>query len=236
VPSVAAGFAASAQGRRLGWLLHAHVVETRFRQLADACKYNFDPNQPRVPAGGGRGGDRLSQVAQHDPLVRLTGIPSEKPTPSRLRNIAIRIVARQVSLVLQVHEELRSSVGQVLNLLEAASWLHEFVPDITAYADPPKTLEELQQAVSIPALGYQIHHIVEQGPAAKEGFPCSKIDAHDNLVRIPTLKHHEITGWFGKPNKDYQGLSPRDYLRGKDWAERTIVGRDALIEHEVLKP
>jgi hypothetical protein len=66
--------------------------------------------------------------------------------------------------------------------------------------------------------------------------PRSKIDARDNLVRIPTLKHHEITGWFGKPNKNYAGKSPREYLRGKDWAERTRVGRDALIEHKVLKP
>ena len=35
----------------------------------------------------------------------------------------------------------------------------------------------------------------------------------ENLVRIPTFKHWEITGWYMKKNFDYDGLSPRDYLR-----------------------
>jgi hypothetical protein len=46
----------------------------------------------------------------------------------------------------------------------------------------------------------------------------------------------EITSWYMTKNKAYGGLSPREYLRGKDWAERTSVGVDALIDHGVLKP
>jgi len=51
-----AGHAASARLRRVGWLLHASVVEIKLRALRHVVKYGFDPNQPRVPAGNGEEG------------------------------------------------------------------------------------------------------------------------------------------------------------------------------------
>jgi hypothetical protein len=107
---------------------------------------------------------------------------------------------------------------------------------VEAYRDEPKTLEELQRAVSIPKSGYDLHHIVEQTSAEQDGFPRSIIDAPDNIVRIPRLKHWEINGWYGRRNDEFGRASPREYLRGRDWAERVRVGRVALIRHGVLKP
>jgi Phage portal protein len=124
--------------------------------------------------------------------------------------------------------------GQTVRFRQDAS--EEYSDHLQSYIDAPKTLDELQSAVSSPTPGSQIHHIVEQGPAAAEGFPRSTIDDPENLVRIPTFKHEEISGWFAKPNKDFGGMSPRDYLRGKDWSDRTSVGVQALIKFEVLKP
>jgi hypothetical protein len=121
-------------------------------------------------------------------------------------------------------------------IIEAASWLDEFYPAIRSYFDPPKTLQELQEAVPRPQKGYDIHHIVEQTSAEQDRFPRLIIDAPSNLVRIPRMKHWEINGWYGRPNKEYRRLSPREYLRGKDWAERRRVGLKALIDHGVLKP
>jgi hypothetical protein len=37
-------------------------------------------------------------------------------------------------------------------------------------------------------------------------------------------------------NDAYGGVSPREYLRGKDWEERRKVGLDALIDAGVLEP
>jgi hypothetical protein len=104
---------------RMSWLLHAHAVETKLRQLADACKYNFDPNQPRVPAGnsdggqwtdagGGRGGatrvgggagtsESRIRLAQNDSPGTLTDIPEEEPGSARLRNSIIKQVAIHVA-------------------------------------------------------------------------------------------------------------------------------------------
>jgi hypothetical protein len=94
----------------------------------------------------------------------------------------------------------------------------------------------LREAVDNPKPGYQIHHIVEQTPAAHDGFSEEQIESGDNLVLIPTMKHREITTWYQTPNPDYDWLSPRDYLRGKSWDERREVGIYALTKFKVLKP
>ena len=62
------------------------------------------------------------------------------------------------------------------------------------------------------------------------------IDERDNLVRVPTLKHREITSWYQTKNKDFGGLSPRDYLRERSWDERMRVDLDTLIDRGVLVP
>jgi hypothetical protein len=67
-------------------------------------------------------------------------------------------------------------------------------------------------------------------------FPRSKIDGPDNLVRIPRWKHHEINGWFQTASDDYEGLPPREYLKGASWEVRTRVGLHALRTTGVLKP
>lgn len=97
-------------------------------------------------------------------------------------------------------------------------------------------MEELQQDALEPANGYNIHHVVEQSSARADGYPMSKIDAPENLVRVPTMKHWDINGWYQTSNDDFGGASPRDYLRQKDWDERERVGLHALRQFGILKP
>jgi hypothetical protein len=85
-------------------------------------------------------------------------------------------------------------------------------------------------------LRYDIHHIVEQSSARADGFPASKIDAPENLVRIPRTKHWDINAYYQQSNADFGDASPRDYLRLKDWDERERLGLDALRRFGVLKP
>ena len=127
-------------------------------------------------------------------------------------------------------------VGTLLNAIDVAYWGYRAAPYVRAYLDPPKTLDELKRAVSNPTRGYEIHHIVERKAAKDDKYPNHMINGPDNLVRIPTLKHWQITGWYMTRNDKYGGLSPREYLRGKSWSERTKVGLDALIRVKVLKP
>ena len=85
-------------------------------------------------------------------------------------------------------------------------------------------------------LGYQRHHVNEQTAARRDGFREELIQAKGNVVRVPTFKHEEITAWYQRKSIEYGGLSPREYLRGKSWDERTRVGLEALKRHGVLSP
>lgn len=82
--------------------------------------------------------------------------------------------------------------------------------------------------------GYEIHHIVEQNSAQPDKE--DRIESPENLVSIPTFKHHLITGRFSRKSKQYGGLSPRQYLKAKSWEERYRVGLEIMIEQGVLKP
>lgn len=115
-------------------------------------------------------------------------------------------------------------------------WVMTYSAEIQSYNDPAKSLEDLQRAASTPATGYDIHHIVEQTQARRDGFTREAIDSPDNLVRVPRLKHQEINAWYQKPNADYGWQTPREYLSGRNWEVRRAVGFEALIIHGVLKP
>lgn len=67
-------------------------------------------------------------------------------------------------------------------------------------------------------------------------IPREMIEGPENLVRISRLEHWEISGWYQRPNEEYGGLSPRGFLKDKNWAERQRVGLEALVKHGVLKP
>ncbi|MBM3543992.1 MAG: hypothetical protein FJX44_05750 [Alphaproteobacteria bacterium] len=247
-----AGRQAGAQLRRVGWLLHAYRLETKLHALDHAVKANFNPNQPRVPAGnadggqwtgGGGGGGGASARESGETLSGGDGddrpgsqpkVPKHRPGSARARTTIVKQVARYVASF-----AIRSVVKRgriILEVLQQGSWLEEYAPYIRAYVEPPKSLEELQDAVSSPQRGYDIHHIVEQTSAEQDGFPRSLIDSPENLVRIPTLRHWQVTAWSMLRNENYGGVSPRTYLRGRSWEERMKVGKDALIKNGVLKP
>jgi hypothetical protein len=203
-----------------------------------------------VPTGGATESNELSDFANEllpslgqtlndlrDQLerIRLAGdiptgdsppeIPKEKPPKSRQRTELLTSVARTVA------------TGVPLDTLAVQlPWLLTQQALIGSYNDAPKSLEELQSAVDTWRAGTDRHHIVEQTSAEEDGFPRSVIDSSRNLVRIPRLKHYEITGWYQKRSPDYGGQTPRDYLRGRSWAVRYAVGLDALKRFGVLKP
>lgn len=259
-----ASWRTSLQLHRVSVLLWGHVLDNKLQALRRAVKANFDPNQPRVPAGnpdggqwtdvdgssGGGGGQRTSlgrenryprssvvlasfrPGAQDDQPPK---VPKEKPGSSRGRTRVYKELAKWIA-----RGVLREVVGRrmtsLFTILDEAGWLEPAIDSIRTFADPPKSLKELQQDAYTPAPGYDVHHIVEQTSAERDGFPRSMIDAPENLVRVPRLKHWMITSWYMIPNEDYGWMPPRQYLRGKDWEERIRVGYEALIEAGVLRP
>jgi hypothetical protein len=210
-------------------------TELKLRRLLRTVKA-YNPDQPRVPAGSREGGQWAGDGSSiQSGRIRLAGplpnndtpeIPQQRPPTARERNQVARAVARWVS-------RYGGPVGRVLGY---AYWLYDEYPYIKAAQDPPKSLEELQRAVSTPEKGYDIHHIVEQTSAMQDGYPRNMIEAAENKVRIPTYTHWDINAWYQTKSDAFGGLSPRDYLRGKSWDERRRIGLDALTERGVLKP
>jgi hypothetical protein len=153
-------------------------------------------------------------------------IPENRPPTAAERTRLARLVAIFV----------RGSVGRFITIAIGAYWLYRERANIISDGDPPRTLKELQDAASSPKPGYEIHHVVEQTPAEKEGYSRAKIDDPENLVRVPTYRHRDINSWYSTKNKEFGGLTPRDYLRGRSWDEKRELGLFALRKFGVLKP
>ncbi|MGM4927145.1 hypothetical protein [Tardiphaga sp. 619_E2_N8_5] len=167
---------------------------------------------------------------QGPPLGDPPRIPETKPSrsPSTFLRSAASWIGRALGLGL--------AVDAYFSALNEVEWIKEKAAEIETYRDPARTMQELQDAVDEPRPGTEIHHIAERTAAERWGFPRSEIESRENLVRIPTLKHYDITGWYGRQNDKFGGLSPREYLADKGLEERMRVGREALILYEVLKP
>lgn len=217
---------------RLKWLRDAERLTLAMLRHDRALKAGFNPEQPRdelgrwTDANGSVATSRQTPVASQGPTSGVPAIPKEKPATSRERVAAYKLAARVLARL----------AGPVGLAFEGASSLYNHRPIIETYNDPPKSFEKLKQNVSLRRLGYDTHHIVEKSQAEADGYSKERINGADNLVRISRMKHWEINAWYQTNNPDYGGMSPRDYLKDKDWQTRRAVGLDALKKFGVLKP
>lgn len=69
-------------------------------------------------------------------------------------------------------------------------------------------------------------HAVQEGDthAERDGYERALIDHPAHLVRISTMRHWRVTGWYQTPREDLGGQTPRAYLRGKSWDVRYEFG------------
>lgn len=171
--------------------LIAQIVRELIRDLHKA---GFNPDEPRVPAGHADGGQWTreggngavisdatpdntwkpgGQYAANNPpgIGHNQGPPLEEPPPIPARppatpnglNTFIKAAAYWLAAAG------KGVAARYLKILQAVYWVTTLaLPYIRAYLSPPKTLQELQQDVLNPQVGYDIHHIVEQ-TSRKEG-------------------------------------------------------------------
>jgi hypothetical protein len=220
--------------------LHAAGLKATKAAVDDPIHPGWPARTPDSKGGQFRPKDGETVVAantpglghnQGPPLEEPPKIPPKPPATPQVLNNFIKAAASWLAAAG------KNAAAGYLRILQQVYWVTMLaLPYIRAYLSPPKTLNELQQDALNPQVGYNIHHVVEQTPARNDGYPEDMINGPDNLVRIPTLKHWQINGWYGERNEKYDNLSPREYLRGKSWEERMRVGKEALILFKVLKP
>jgi hypothetical protein len=160
-------------------------------------------------------------------------IPQQRPSTTEGRMEFIRDAAEWVARNIVRRAPV---VDAFFGAADQVKEINALTDAIKSANDPAKTLEELQEPIGTKSQsGYQDHHIVGQHAQNREQFGDSRIDSRENQVRIPVLKHIDISAWYSTRNKEFGDLSPRDYLRDKDWDEQTRVGLDILRDHKVLK-
>jgi hypothetical protein len=173
----------------------------------------WDPEKhPRWPAGapdrqGGEfapadeSGAAIIPVAwpsnDGPPLDEPPEIPKDEP-PRKNRYETIKAIGRWMIAALAAG--LDDAVERWRIALTLTSWIVKsplyYSDQLIANLDPPKTLEELQNALDTQQRGYQEYHIVEKSSADADGFSWWQINSRDNVVLIPSMKHREITTWF----------------------------------------
>ena len=137
---------------------------------------------------------------------------------------------------------------KVLKPIELNGGEDRAIAQMKAYADPPKSLDELHSPPTKNVIGYERHHIVEQNPSnlQKDGFADfvasldkfgrERIDDPNNLVWVPRLKHEKISAEYSeKDESDPLGRRLRDVVKGMDFEEQRQIGLGLLRKNGVLK-
>lgn len=201
----------------------------------EAAPKLITPDDLRSSLIGHNSGNPIPMDVPPDPLPEPPPEIPDEPLPNKVRYLFIKAAVTWITRAL--FAVVAPELATYLAMLQTVGWVARMVwPFVFSSFDPPETMEQLQADALIRQPGYEIHHPVEQAQARQEGYPKELWDGFENRVRVPTLKHWLITGWYMSPNDAFGGLSPREYLKGKPWAEKTRVGRIALEKFWVLKP
>jgi hypothetical protein len=132
-------------------------------------------------------------------------------------------------------------IGRVV---DSTSWMKDQVPNIVAevdfYQGAPYDLQDLIDDAKGPSQpGWQDHHIVEQGPQNDDLSPEEKqlIDDPEDIVRVPRYTHQQLTNYYRNvdDNPPCNGLTPRQYLRGKSFEDRYQFGLNVLRKMGIIK-
>ena len=162
-------------------------------------------------------------------------LPAERPTGEGEVARWGQRAADQIREALSQNDTRR--LTEIADALAQADWIKDQFDNIIAAQDPPRSLDELIEAAQEPGrrrFGYDDHHIIEQGPQ-NEDVLREIINAPYNIARIPRYKHWQINKYYGEPQEESGGLTPREYLKNKSVQERYAFGLGVLRKFGVLK-
>ena len=162
-------------------------------------------------------------------------------SPARGKALSTRLSGRINSGAVNRNQ----AIAEFLKEHGSDDWIGTQFGRFLSQFDTPKSLDDLISAEKNDnprkKLGYETHHVVEvhrdsDDPLANSNnFSDEELESDQNKVRIPYYKHQQITSFYRAPNKDYGGLTPREYLRGKSWDEQYETGLKVMRRFGVLK-
>jgi hypothetical protein len=204
----------------------SHIAQASSKKPKSQSK---KPKNPELKVPVDKTGSRTKKLLEAPPKVS-----QRRPATVQVRNRTAKEVAKWLDKARKLPAP--RQIKLLLRAIEGISWFNELIPFVQSYLDGPKSLDQLNKDAQTKRPGYEKHHIVEQTPARQDGFTRDLIDAPENIVSVPTYKHHEISGHSQRKNKKYGYKSPREHLRGKSWEERRMIGLEILEEFGVFGP
>jgi hypothetical protein len=191
--------------------------------------------------GAGEGDDYLDHLwpassppgMGHNQGPELDGAPEIPQSMPQTREERMAFVRAAASWLFG-----RSAIGVAafFGLLDQVDDIATLSHMIRTANDPPAPLGELQRRAQRPSEpGYHDHHVVNQHQYNRNRFGDDRVDQPANLVRIPHLKHIELSRWYATKNLEYGGKSPQEVLRNMSWEEQTWIGLERLRYFKVLE-
>jgi len=208
----------------------------RASRAAALIKANFDPAQPRIPAGSPDGGE-------------WTGGGDASGLQAHLLDAGYNIGPEMWRIARDVYRLFMSSGGDIAALRDYLAdrglQIRELPDVIRSLFDPPKPLNELRttkppmgfateadlRAYLGPAPpGYEWHHLIEQKGQFRPDLTSPEgirtwIQHTDNMVPVPVIKHYCISGIMSRTR---EGIRFRDVVKAHSPQAQRAFGRALL--------
>jgi hypothetical protein len=106
----------------------------------------------------------------------------------------------------------------------------------TALSQGFNSFSSFKRAYGSAGEGYQWHHIVEQTPGNLAQFGNQAIHNTENLVKLPTDVHWQISGYYSSKQGFSQPLTVREWLSSKPIQGQYDFGVKVMEQFGVTKP
>ena len=188
----------------------------------------------------GDGSDPLIGHPGRDPLDGEPPPDEPKPHPGVA---LISGLLNALNSIPRLPTELFAIASQIATLMATS-------PVALTYFDPPKDIEDLSADTQYREFasfdefkryygpagpGYEWHHIVEQNPDNQEQFTPEQIHNSENIIRVPTLKHQEISGYYSSKPEELGGDTVRQNVSRRSLEQQRSYGETELRKRGVIK-
>lgn len=97
-----------------------------------------------------------------------------------------------------------------------------------ALSEGKSSFRAIKKVIGDAGKGFEWHHLVEQSQIHRSGFASQAIQNPNNLVRIPSSVHRQISGYYSSiPTSGFtNGMKIRDWLSGQSFEAQYKFGVD----------
>jgi hypothetical protein len=124
---------------------------------------------------------------------------------------------------------------RALEELQVSSNGYEQFQSYDQFTKSELTQDQLAKRFGPAGDGYEYHHIVTQGGDNADNIPPEQLQNTDNIIRIPTLLHEEVSAKYLEKAPDDSGRTVYEWLQTKPYEFQREYGLKILRDLHILK-